>query len=173
MGVMLCAGLEFYRTVVAPYENVKAAENGYVSELDKTFFESLGAARPAVAYDPDLYIERLEKTIAGLLAMQKPAKQPATRAPRKARGAPETQAVPGQAAQAEPAKQPATGAPLKPGETRVLTGPIPGDIPAGKEVTKAPVKAPPVGHKPPPPGPNATPGERALYAMSEGDDDEF
>lgn len=35
MGVLGCAKQEFYRTVVAPYEDIKRKENGSVSELDK------------------------------------------------------------------------------------------------------------------------------------------
>lgn len=34
MGVLDCAKAEFYRTVVAPYEDKKRLENGPVSELD-------------------------------------------------------------------------------------------------------------------------------------------
>lgn len=34
MGVFECAKLEFYRTVVAPYEDTKIEANGPVSELD-------------------------------------------------------------------------------------------------------------------------------------------
>tara|TARA_Y100000310_G_C20652682_1_gene800305 strand:- start:672 stop:962 length:291 start_codon:yes stop_codon:yes gene_type:complete len=33
-GILGCANKEFYRTVVAPYEDIKRAENGPVSELD-------------------------------------------------------------------------------------------------------------------------------------------
>lgn len=36
MGVLDCAGKEFYRTVIAPYEDIKRDTNGSVSELDKT-----------------------------------------------------------------------------------------------------------------------------------------
>lgn len=35
MGVLESAKQEFYRTVVAPYEDLKRKENGSVSELDK------------------------------------------------------------------------------------------------------------------------------------------
>ena len=35
MGVLECAKQEFYRTVVVPYEKIKKAENGPVSELDE------------------------------------------------------------------------------------------------------------------------------------------
>lgn len=34
MGVLSCVTAEFYRMVVAPYENQKRLENGGVSELD-------------------------------------------------------------------------------------------------------------------------------------------
>ena len=34
-GVLSCAQAEFYRTVVAPYEDKKIKENGGVSDLDK------------------------------------------------------------------------------------------------------------------------------------------
>ncbi len=36
MGVLECAKQELYRTVAAPYEDIKRGENGSVSELDKT-----------------------------------------------------------------------------------------------------------------------------------------
>jgi len=35
IGVLECAKLELYRTIAAPYENIKKVENGSVSELDK------------------------------------------------------------------------------------------------------------------------------------------
>lgn len=35
IGVLECAKQELYRMVVAPYENMKQAENGCMSELDK------------------------------------------------------------------------------------------------------------------------------------------
>lgn len=35
MGVVECAKEEFYRTVVAPYEDKKIVENGNISDLDK------------------------------------------------------------------------------------------------------------------------------------------
>lgn len=35
IGILECAKLELYRTVVAPYEDKKRKENGSVSELDK------------------------------------------------------------------------------------------------------------------------------------------
>jgi len=34
IGVLECAKLELYRMVVAPYENMKQADNGPISELD-------------------------------------------------------------------------------------------------------------------------------------------
>ena len=36
IGVLECAKQELYRMVVAPYENMKQAENGCISELDKS-----------------------------------------------------------------------------------------------------------------------------------------
>ena len=36
-GVMSCASMEYYRTVVGPYEDLKIAQNGNVGELDKDF----------------------------------------------------------------------------------------------------------------------------------------
>lgn len=35
VGALECAKQEFYRTVVAPYEDIKRRENGSISELDK------------------------------------------------------------------------------------------------------------------------------------------
>lgn len=34
IGVLTCAKLELYRQIAAPYEDIKKAENGPVSELD-------------------------------------------------------------------------------------------------------------------------------------------
>jgi len=34
MGVLECVKQEFYRTVVAPYENLKANDNGPITDLD-------------------------------------------------------------------------------------------------------------------------------------------
>ena len=34
-GIIECVGKEFYRTVVAPYEDKKKKENGAISDLDK------------------------------------------------------------------------------------------------------------------------------------------
>ena len=41
MGVLECAKQEFYRTVVAPYEDKKRLENGAVSEFDDNWKERI------------------------------------------------------------------------------------------------------------------------------------
>ncbi len=41
IGVLECAKLEFYRMVVAPYENKKRMENGPVSDLDAKTLEDV------------------------------------------------------------------------------------------------------------------------------------
>ena len=35
IGVLQCASMEFYRQLASPYEDIKKAENGPVSKLDK------------------------------------------------------------------------------------------------------------------------------------------
>lgn len=40
VGMLECAKLEFYRTVAAPYENIKMDQNGRVSNLDENFFKT-------------------------------------------------------------------------------------------------------------------------------------
>ena len=35
IGVLHCAAMEFYRQLASPYEDIKKAENGSVSELDR------------------------------------------------------------------------------------------------------------------------------------------
>lgn len=35
IGILECAKLELYRQIASPYEDIKKAENGSVSELDK------------------------------------------------------------------------------------------------------------------------------------------
>ncbi len=40
IGALECAKLEFYRTIIAPYENIKMDENGRVSQFDENFFKT-------------------------------------------------------------------------------------------------------------------------------------
>lgn len=57
---------EFYRTIVAPYENKKAIEHGNISELDSNFFDHIVLDSPRGTYgkleildDPDDKLSKL------------------------------------------------------------------------------------------------------------------
>jgi hypothetical protein len=107
MGVLDCAKLEFYRTVVAPYEDVKMAENGPVSALDAPFLEALAADVRNIDQphmDPDALVAAISDAVKSVLG---PAKQPATAAP----VAENKSAISAPYAANEPAKQPATAQP--------------------------------------------------------------
>lgn len=40
VGMLECAKMELYRTIIAPYENIKMDENGRISELNESFFKT-------------------------------------------------------------------------------------------------------------------------------------
>lgn len=154
-GVLSCVEQEFYRTVVAPYENIKAKENGPVSDLDKPFFES-----PTNAPTPGVDITTLAAAIVGAMKAADTVKvDVAAVAKATVTGRKTKKAV-----------QPVQEATLKPGEARVLQGPIPGDTPAAGRGSAPPRVVAPVSERLPPPGKDATPGEKALYELAEGDD---
>ena len=49
-GTLQCVSKEFYRTVVAPYEDKKRKENGSISSLDAVTVED---STPVLIFDPD------------------------------------------------------------------------------------------------------------------------
>jgi len=115
VGALECSKLELYRTVVSSYEDVKRAENGSVSELDK--------AVTVVA--PVAYSEKVVHKSTGPTGSEI-----ADEVVRRLTAAIAQQPAP-----------PTTEPTLKPGQAQVLQGPIPGDV-GGKEVKSAPVKPP-------------------------------
>ncbi len=99
-GVLHCADMELYRTVTAPYEDTKRAENGSVSEYDvpkqdvvkkeltaDDVINALAGLRKSTDVQPDL-TKTLEVKPATTVPVQvnpvaEPAKQPATSSVRR------------------------------------------------------------------------------------------
>lgn len=173
MGVLACVQAEFYRTVVAPYENTKAVEHGSVTDLDVNFFRELIATPGAMQVirqgdgaaphsgQPPIDVVSLADALAA--ALMRP------------RGAVPPKQVRTPKAPAAPAPDPSKGVQvtLKPGQSRVLTGPIPDPSQGIAPPVPITQRTPPRGPVTPKPGPDASPGEKALYELAEGETDEF
>jgi len=173
VGVVVCALLEFYLTVVLPYEREKRAENGPVTDLDQSdkVFGNGGSPTVVQPDQPGVNVDALAAALVQALGKPLPGPVPEPKARRKGKSATATTPAP-VATEATSAE-----APLQKGESRVLTGPIPGDTP-GKEARPVfvsgkpgvwPSGTPPVQ----PPGKDASAAEKALYALAEGNEDEF
>lgn len=152
-GVLHCADMELYRTVTAPYEDTKRAENGSVSEYDVpkqdvvkkelTADDVINALKGVQTITDAERQRRLKDDIAD----QRPdwtANKPATAAPLQVNPAVPVQVNP----VVEPAKQPATSSVRRPAQV-IGKSPMDGETeaPANVEALKAlgPVK-PPRGH---------------------------
>jgi hypothetical protein len=136
IGVLACANMELYRVVLAPYEDVKRAENGPVSELDvpPEPEQIVTGAAPGVQ----------DVTAAIIRVLEERLPPPAAAAPaRRKKGADKPQDAPA----APPAEAPATSTTRRPARS-VGVSPMAGvAAPAGVTVApaepeRAPVAAP-------------------------------
>lgn len=150
---------EFRRTVAAPYLMAKASKNGSVSSLD---VPQEGDTSP----NPSAPVDVSSLAAALVQALGKPLPGPIAAPKRRNKAA--------RLPSASPSPEGSKAGPLGKGESRVLTGPIPGDTP-GRDVVlkKSTGPFPPKGASIPRPGKDASPAEKAMYELAEGSQDEF